>query len=95
MNAPPSAPANQRPSVHADHHKQKWMWMAPLGLIGVGFGASAVARAATKWAQGRPYFLHGTFALVCLNASLSVFGDAVKHRALYEMKTERHTEPHR
>ena len=61
--------------------------MAPLGLIGVGFGASAVARAATKWAQGRPYFLHGTFALVCLNASLSVFGDAVKHRALYEMKT--------
>lgn len=86
------APATNRPAVSAVHHKSKWMWMAPLGLVGVGFGASAVARAARKWAQGQPYFLHGTFALVCLNASLSVFGDAVKHRALYEMKTEQNAQ---
>lgn len=88
MTASPPATVPNRSPVHAEHHKTKWAWMAPLGLIGVGFGASAVARAATKRALGQPYFWHGTFALVCLNASLSVFGDAVKHRALYEMKAE-------
>ena len=87
MTAPQPTPASNVAPTPAEHHKTKWMWMAPAGLIGVGFGASAVARAATKRAMGRPYFWHGTFALVCLNASLSVFADAVQHRALYEMKT--------
>lgn len=71
----------------AKAHKDKWKYMAPIGLIGVGFGACAVGRATVKWAGGRPYFWHGTFALFCLNTSLSVFGDAVKNRALYDMKT--------
>ena len=56
------------------------------GACAVAFGACAVGRSTVKWADGRPYFWHGTFALVCLNAGLSVFGDAVKNRALYEMK---------
>ncbi|MEM1117946.1 MAG: hypothetical protein AAF845_04610 [Bacteroidota bacterium] len=86
MSAAPTVTSDRLP-VHADHHRTKWMTMAPIGLIGVGFGACAVGRATVKWASGRPYFWHGTFALFCLNTSLSVFGDAVKNRALYEMKT--------
>jgi hypothetical protein len=31
----------------------------------------------------------GTVSLVALNAGLCLFGDAVKHRALYEWKQER------
>ncbi|MEM8556714.1 MAG: hypothetical protein AAF809_07720 [Bacteroidota bacterium] len=89
MTAPYSIPAAKRQPPYAEHHKKKWLWMAPLGLLGVGLGASAVARASVKREKGQPYFWHGTFALVCLNASLSVFGDAVKNRALYEVKTGR------
>ncbi|MEM1042825.1 MAG: hypothetical protein AAGI91_09360 [Bacteroidota bacterium] len=89
MATPHPTPSEHHLPVRADHHRRKWQWMAPAGLLGVGLGASAVARATVKWADGRPYFWHGTFALFCLNASLSVFADAVKHRALYEMKTER------
>ncbi|MEM1271997.1 MAG: hypothetical protein AAF752_15050 [Bacteroidota bacterium] len=83
---PTSARIPADPS-HTEHHRRKWQWMAPVGLIGIGLGASAVGRATVKWAAGKPYFWHGTFALVCLNASLSVFADAVKHRALYEVKS--------
>jgi hypothetical protein len=69
-----------------ERHYAKWKAMALPGLVGVAFAACAVGRATDKWADGKPYFWHGTFALVTLNASLSVFGDAVKHRALYEMR---------
>ena len=86
MASDPLVSADTSSSSVLARHKTKWMWMAPVGLVGIGLGASAVGRATTKWAQGKPYFWHGTFALVCLNASLSVFADAVKHRALYEMK---------
>ena len=79
----PTAPP---PSTTPEHHYAKWKAMALPGLVGVAFGACAVGRATVKWAGGKPYFWHGTFALMCLNASLSVFGDAVKNRALYEMK---------
>lgn len=85
---PETVPA-LRPPLPAEHHYAKWKYQALPGLVTVAFGACAVGRATVKWAAGKPYFWHGTFALCCLNAGLSVFGDAVKHRALYDLKTER------
>ncbi|MEL6706188.1 MAG: hypothetical protein AAFU38_13755 [Bacteroidota bacterium] len=89
MTAPYSIPAAKRQPPYAQGHKRKWQWMASLGLVAVGLGASAVADAATRKAAGQPYFTRGTVALAVLNAGLCVFGDAVKHRALFEMKTGR------
>ncbi|MGB3544857.1 hypothetical protein [Rubrivirga sp.] len=82
----PVAPEERALPVTAEYHRKKWKAMALPGLVVVAFGACAVGRATVKWSDGRPYFWHGTFALVCLNAGLSVFGDAVKNRALYEVK---------
>ncbi|MEM6327752.1 MAG: hypothetical protein AAF791_11600 [Bacteroidota bacterium] len=80
MTAPPV------PSRTPEYHFTKWKTMALPGLVGIAFSACAVSRATVKWVNGKPYFWHGTFALMCLNASMSVFGDAVKNRALYEIK---------
>lgn len=73
----------------AQQHLKKWRWMAPLGLIGIGFGASLLGEAillkgsgATLW----QWFAAGTVSLVVLNAGLCVFGDAIKHRILFECK---------
>ncbi|MEM1053992.1 MAG: hypothetical protein AAGI52_00580 [Bacteroidota bacterium] len=82
-----STPVTTRPPITPEYHRKKWKAMALPGLVGVAFAACAVGRATVKWQGGKPYFWHGTFALMCLNASLSVFGDAVKNRALYEMKS--------
>jgi hypothetical protein len=60
----------------------------------VGFGASLLGQATlmkrdaadgagSTWA----WVAAGTASLVALNAGLSLFGDAVKHRSLFEMTT--------
>jgi len=78
--------ADVAPDTAAEHYRQ-WKRLAPLGLVAVGFGASLVGqstilksnRVATwKWVA------LGTVSLAVLNAGLCLFGDAVKHRALYE-----------
>lgn len=72
-------------------HYQKWKTLAPLGLVGVGFGASLVGqstilkgRNASTW----KWVALGTVSLAVVNAGLCLFGDAVKHRALYEWYRE-------
>jgi hypothetical protein len=69
-------------------HYDKWKTLAPLGLLAVGLGASGVGQATLmkgdddtatwKWVAA------GTASLAALNAGLCLFGDAVKHRTLYE-----------
>jgi hypothetical protein len=85
-----STRADVAPETAAEHY-QKWKRLAPLGLVAVGFGASLVGqstllksnRAATwKWVA------LGTVSLAVLNAGLCLFGDAVKHRALYEWRRD-------
>lgn len=72
-----------------DQHLKKWRWMASLGLIGIGFGASLLGEAillkgsgATLW----QWFVAGTVSLAVLNGGLCIFGDAIKHRVLFEYK---------
>lgn len=79
------------PRADSDVHYQKWKALAPLGLVAVGLGASGVGQSTLmkedentstwKWVAA------GTASLAVLNAGLCLFGDAVKHRALYEWRT--------
>ena len=75
--------------MDSDRHHSTWKRNAPLGLLAVGFGASLLGHATLMRGDDAPtwaWVAAGTASLVALNAGLSLFGDAVKHRALYEMK---------
>lgn len=77
-------------------HYEKWKTLAPLGLATVGLGVSIVGQAIIQKGRGGStlgWVLSGTLGLVALNAGLSMFGDAVKHRALYEIKEDTHETP--
>ncbi len=81
-------------STHADvdaetaaEHYQKWKRLAPLGLVTVGFGASLIGQSTILKSKNRStwkWVALGTVSLAVFNAGLCIFGDAVKHRALYE-----------
>jgi hypothetical protein len=71
----------------AERHYQKWKALAPLGLLATGLGASGVGQSTLLKGRDAPtwtWVAAGTVSLVALNAGLCLFGDAVKHRALYE-----------
>lgn len=73
-----------------DDHYRTWQRFAPLGLLLVGVGASVIADATVRKATsagGAAWVLEGTAGLIALNAGLSVFGEAVKRRALYDVAT--------
>jgi hypothetical protein len=82
-------------ALRPDAHRRRWQWQSPLGLLAVGFGASLLGHATlmkkdadegrgSTWA----WVAAGTASLIALNAGLSLFGDAVKHRTLFEAKSE-------
>jgi len=71
----------------AERHYQKWKTLAPLGLLATGLGASGVGQSTLLKGRDAPtwqWVAAGTASLMALNAGLCLFGDAVKHRALYE-----------
>lgn len=70
-------------------HKKRWLLFAPTGLFVIGAGASMVDWAGTLKSKGKPagtWVLAGTAALVVLNAGVSLFGQGVVERALYELR---------
>lgn len=70
-------------------HKQKWLLLAPAGLLAIGAGACLVDWAGTLKAQGRPaakWVPAGTAALVVLNAGASLFGQSIIERVLHELR---------
>jgi hypothetical protein len=81
--------------THPQHsHKQhfkKWQRFSPLGLALVGMGASMLGHSIELKTTGTAFmnwFTWGTVSLVVLNAGLAVFGEAVKHRVLFELKQQ-------
>lgn len=65
-----------------------WKILAPSGLLCVGMGISVVADAASRRGRQSPtlqWFGEGTLGLVLLNGGLSLFGEAVKRRALFDV----------
>jgi hypothetical protein len=69
-------------------HYQKWLLFAPLSLAVIGLGASLLGHSIGLKTQGATtltWFTWGTLSLVVLNAGVALFGDAVKHRVLFEL----------
>ena len=90
----PSASSSASSEKEAAEHKRRWKLQSPLGLLLVGVGASLLGHATLKKkdaedGQGSTWswIATGTASLIALNAGLSLFGDAVKHRTVYEMES--------
>jgi hypothetical protein len=67
---------------------QKWLVFAPLGLATIGLGASLLGHSIGLKVQGAStlvWFIWGTVSLIIFNGGIALFGDAVKHRVLYEL----------
>ncbi len=76
------------PQAQDDH--EVWRRLAPSGLLLVGAGVCVVSDASSRRASGTgvgSWVAEGTVGLVLLNAGLSLFGEAVKRRALYDVAT--------
>ncbi len=74
-----------------DRHFRLWLLLAPLGLSLIGIGLCIAMDTAVRRAEGVPFwtwFGWGTFGLVIVNTGISLVGDAVKHRTLFELKKE-------
>ena len=75
-----------------DEDYRVWKRLAPLGLLLVGAGTAVSADASSRRAAGAPlarWVGEGTAGLVLLNAGLSLFGEAVKRRALHDVAARR------
>lgn len=70
-------------------HKEKWLLLAPGGLVAIGAGACLVDWAGSLKTQGAPpakWVVAGTAALVVLNAGVSIFGQSVVERTLHQLR---------
>lgn len=75
------------PTTQLNLHYEEWQKLAPLGLTVIGFGLSVTGQAITLKTNKRGFwkwFIVGTIGLSITNAGISIFGESVKHRALYE-----------
>jgi len=69
-----------------------WRRLAPLGLLLVGAGVCVTSDASARRGRGAgagTWVAEGTAGLVALNAGLSLFGEAVKRRALHDVAARR------
>lgn len=70
------------------NHLRLWRFSAPAGLALIGFGVCVVGYAAQRRILDWPLLdrvFWETLGLVVLNSGVACFGEAVKHRALYEL----------
>ena len=75
-----------------NEHYEKWDELAPRGLALIGFGVSVLGEAIAAKGNKKGFlrwFLSGLVGLVALNAGVSIFGEAVKHRTLYEIDVQK------
>ena len=73
---------------------QKWRLFAPLGLTIIGLGLSLLGHSIQlkiETVNMFVWFSWGTLSLITINAGLAIFGDAVKHRVLFELKEKEST----
>jgi hypothetical protein len=73
-------------------HFEKWGQYAVLGLILLGGGLALTLHAAEAKADKQGFwawFIKGTLGLSLFNSGVALFGEAVKHRALYDAEHER------
>jgi hypothetical protein len=74
-----------------DQHYERWSTLAPQGMLLTGLGLSLVTHAGGQRSKGRPawrWFMSGLLGLIAFNAGLALFGEAIKHRVLYETRID-------
>jgi hypothetical protein len=72
-----------------DQHYRTWSDLLPRGLLMIGAGVSLVGQATVWNARRRPIWqwaILGALGLVVLVTGVTFFGEAIKHRTLYESK---------
>lgn len=72
-----------------DQHYEQWSTLAPRGLMIIGLGATLISHASHLKTRRKPtwqWLILGTLSLIIFNAGIAIFGEAVKHRAMYESK---------
>ena len=72
-------------------YHRRWLTLAPLGLVMVGYGLCEVGNAMFMKYEKKPlksWLLRGTYSLAVVNAGLSFFGEAVKSRVHYELRRD-------
>ena len=77
-------------SAKTGEHYRKWRLFSPLGLAVIGLGASLLGHSIQLKTEGvatLTWFVWGTVSLIVLNSGVALFGEAVKHRALLDMKS--------
>lgn len=71
--------------------RTKWLILAPLGLVLIGYGLCVFSEAAHLKHSGEPlsrWFLLGTYSLVVINSGISLFGQAVIYRTQIGLRRE-------
>ncbi|MEQ8676717.1 MAG: hypothetical protein RLP44_31035 [Aggregatilineales bacterium] len=71
---------------------EKWDELAPRGLLLTGFGLALLGQAISAKMQKKGFvrwFILGTLSMIAFNSGLSLFGEAVKYRTLYELDVKK------
>ena len=68
---------------------RRWLLLAPLGLILVGYGLCEFGEANIAKYEHRPWFWRGTYSLAVVNAGLCLLGDAIISRVHYELERKK------
>ena len=69
----------------------KWLILAPLGLVLIGYGLCVFSEAGHLKHTGSPtveWVLLGTYSLILINGGLSIFGQAIRYRVLMDVRRE-------
>ena len=69
--------------------RTKWLLLAPVGLLLIGYGLCVFSEAAHLKHTGEPFqrwFLLGTYSLIVINAGISLFGQAIIFRVRIETR---------
>jgi hypothetical protein len=71
--------------------RTKWLILAPVGLVLIGYGLCVFSEAAYLKNTGeafRRWFLLGTYSLIVINTGIALFGQAVIYRAQLTIRRE-------
>lgn len=69
----------------------KWLILAPVSLILIGYGLCVFSEAGQLKHTGSPaieWIILGTYSLILINGGLALFGQAVRYRVLMDVRKE-------
>ena len=76
--------------MNENYHK--WDELAPRGMLLIGFGVSLIGHAIFQRIKSKGFLwwsITGLVGLIVLNSGIALFGEAMKHRTLYEVEVQK------